>query len=204
LQACSTNGAKKVMNGGEHPEQITYSWLMKHRNGGFTLIEALVALGIAGILLTLGMPNFTEILNRHRLVKANDTLAASLQYARSEAIKQNKTVRLLFQKTTATVWCYGMVDAAGADCNCNVPSSCTINGVPRVVSSTQFRGVILQSLSATFYTFTSMRGTSNAGTVEFRSPEGKNARSVISALGRVRVCSDNSVPTSKLTEYPPC
>jgi type IV fimbrial biogenesis protein FimT len=56
--------------------------------GGFTLIELIVALVVAGILFALAAPNFGTFILRDRLVTQANNLVADLSFARSEAIKR--------------------------------------------------------------------------------------------------------------------
>jgi type IV fimbrial biogenesis protein FimT len=61
----------------------------KHARG-FTLIELLVVIGVSAILLAIAVPAFsTFVLNERATAEAN-SLAFSLDFARSEAIKQDK------------------------------------------------------------------------------------------------------------------
>lgn len=70
---------------------------MSSRNSivhGFTLVEMLVALSIAAILLAIAVPSYSSSqLNSQLRASAND-LIASINLARSEAIKRGTTVTL--------------------------------------------------------------------------------------------------------------
>lgn len=56
---------------------------------GFTLIELLVAMTVAGILAAMAVPAFSTFVLNDRQVTQLNSLASSLNYARSEAIKRN-------------------------------------------------------------------------------------------------------------------
>lgn len=69
---------------------------------GFTLIELLVTISIAAVLLAMAVPGFVSTINRSRLSGAANELVASLQYARSEAIKRNLAVTVCRSDDQAT------------------------------------------------------------------------------------------------------
>jgi type IV fimbrial biogenesis protein FimT len=59
---------------------------------GFTLVEVMVTLAVAAILLTVGVPNFTQMIQNNRMTSAANDFLFQLNYARSEAIKRGRTV----------------------------------------------------------------------------------------------------------------
>lgn len=59
---------------------------------GFTLTELLIVIAIGGILLTFAVPSFTESIQNNRMATQINELHASLSFARSEAVKRNRTV----------------------------------------------------------------------------------------------------------------
>lgn len=67
-----------------------------HRSGnaGFTLIELMMTVAVAGILLALAGPSFREALLRQQVSNAAGELVAAVQLARSEAIRNNRRVTL--------------------------------------------------------------------------------------------------------------
>jgi type IV fimbrial biogenesis protein FimT len=60
-----------------------------HYGKGFTLIELMMTISIAVIVLTIGVPSFTQTINNSRLTTNANELLTSLNIARSEAIKRN-------------------------------------------------------------------------------------------------------------------
>jgi type IV fimbrial biogenesis protein FimT len=61
-------------------------------NKGFTLLELMVTVAIAAILVTMAVPSFTQTIRSNRLTATNNMFLASLNLARSEAIKRNIVV----------------------------------------------------------------------------------------------------------------
>lgn len=60
---------------------------------GMSLIELLVALGIAMALLVVAVPSFADWLHNLQIRSTAESLQAGLQYARTEAIRRNAIVR---------------------------------------------------------------------------------------------------------------
>jgi len=61
---------------------------------GFTLMELMIVLVIVGILVSVGIPTFSDATLGSRLGSTANNLVSSLYLARSEAIKRNTTVRV--------------------------------------------------------------------------------------------------------------
>lgn len=67
---------------------------MKKRNRGFTLLELMVVLVIAGILLGIGIPGMTAFIRNSRMTAAANDVVGALMFARGEAIKRRAPVTL--------------------------------------------------------------------------------------------------------------
>lgn len=65
-----------------------------HRERGFTLLELLTVVAIAGILITVAIPDFSAMLRRNRAVTAVNSLAHALIFARYSAITRDRYVTL--------------------------------------------------------------------------------------------------------------
>ena len=55
---------------------------------GFSLIELLVTLAIAGILLAVGLPSFQDFMANSRMAEVNNSLVSSIQLARSQSVNK--------------------------------------------------------------------------------------------------------------------
>jgi type IV fimbrial biogenesis protein FimT len=62
------------------------------KQSGFTLMEVLFTLVVAGILVGMAVPNFKTSVQNSRLVTQANDLLSMLLYARSEAVNLNDTV----------------------------------------------------------------------------------------------------------------
>jgi Tfp pilus assembly protein FimT len=89
---------------------------------GLSLIEMIIILSVIIILILVAIPTFTTLIQNYRLSTAAETLYNMLQYARSEAVKQNTSIYVTVQ--TGDNWCYGI--NAGSACTCSTPSSCNL------------------------------------------------------------------------------
>lgn len=61
---------------------------------GFTLLELMVTLLVAGVLIVVAVPGFTATLRQNRLLADADEFITALNLARSEAIKRGSPVRV--------------------------------------------------------------------------------------------------------------
>jgi type IV fimbrial biogenesis protein FimT len=71
-------------------------------HAGFTLVELVITLVIVGVLLSLAVPGFRDLLERNRLQSASSAVYTSLMFARSEALKRNQSVVMCKRDTAGT------------------------------------------------------------------------------------------------------
>jgi len=73
-------------------------------NRGFTTIELMVTIAVIGIVTAIGLPGFKSIMSSSRLTTNANVLVASLNFARSEAIKRNTRVYVANIGNVAQSW----------------------------------------------------------------------------------------------------
>jgi type IV fimbrial biogenesis protein FimT len=115
---------------------------------GFTLVELLVVMSCAGILLGLAVPSMRQFMQNQRLSSAAASLITALNYARSEAVKED---------LPSTVGVGGVEVCASADgVNCDVAGNwnngwivlSAANAVPLQVSGPLPTGMTVSQNSA--------------------------------------------------------
>lgn len=159
---------------------------------GFTLIEMMTVIAILGILLAIAAPSFKVYFEKYRTKRAAETLAAFLTNAKSESIKRNANVRVVFQSANSgATWCAGMTTSS--TCDCETVNSCQLqsDGVDRTVRSVDFSGVVLlEPNDGDMFSFTHQRGTVNNDTVKLESSGNGYAMDIrVSTTGRILLCS---------------
>ena len=167
-------------------EKLTMIRILSLR--GFTLVEMMLVIAVLGIILTIGVPSFTKMIDSARVRRAADAISAFLVNAKSEAIKQNTTVRVVFQSASGgATWCAGMTTASTCDC---IAGTCTLDGVARVLDGASYRDIVLNNPADDgAFSFTPLRGTVNSGNAQVQSDDGLQVRVVVSPTGRIRLCS---------------
>lgn len=85
--------------------------LFHFRHGrGFTLIEMVTVLTVAGILAAIAMPSMRDVLTNDRLRVSGTDLMSALLTARSEAIKRNAQVQV--RPVSGADWTSGWIVAS--------------------------------------------------------------------------------------------
>lgn len=180
---------------------------------GFTLIEMMVTIVIAGILLALAVPTFLDTIDRNRLKGVAETLRSDLELMKLESIKRSASVFLSIKNDnpSAGTWCYGF--SQGANCDCNTANSCTLDSVERVVRFDDWRGVIIAAPTTSSpnpFSFSieqirgqvTLSGALTNNRIRLTSPRGKELDIEVSTLGRFTICSPSG--SSNVTGYPAC
>lgn len=64
------------------------------RERGLTLLELLITLAILAVLLTIGLPGFSTVIQNNRLAANTEELRSAIQLARATAVGRNQRVTL--------------------------------------------------------------------------------------------------------------
>ncbi len=59
---------------------------------GFTIFELMIAVALISVMLTMGLPSFSNTIEQNQLSTKINELISTLQYARSESVKTGKRV----------------------------------------------------------------------------------------------------------------
>lgn len=102
---------------------ISQSRLKQH---GFTLLEMMIAIGVAGILMMIAIPNMRDWKLEQDLGSKAESLISSLELARMTAMQRNKVVDI--QSSSTSTWSNGFFLCARSGFVANATSCSTSNG----------------------------------------------------------------------------
>ncbi|MCW8887392.1 MAG: GspH/FimT family pseudopilin [Motiliproteus sp.] len=157
---------------------------------GFTLVELIIVLAIAGILLLIATPNYDSVIIGSKVDKARYSLASSLAFARTEAVKRGEEISLCLGSSGACGTNQSVGDVDWSTAGWHVRTSAEIL---RTVDSDN-DGVAITYDCGNFISFNSEGEKSTTGTnvceFEFADSGGNSTfdKSLfINAMGRVRM-----------------
>lgn len=159
------------------------------RQFGASLVEAMMALAITGILAGSMLPGWHEARERRQLQAASAQLATDLRLTRSLALAQGQSVRLRVHAAQA---CYVVHTGPANGCSCDRSGQalCSGEAVPLRVATLPGNGTLALSSSSGSMLFDAGRGTvTPTGTLRLHTADGRAVHHVVNIMGRVRTCS---------------
>jgi len=106
---------------------------------GFTLIELMLVVTVAGVLAMIAIPNFKSLTQSQRVKNASFQVFSALSLARSEAIKRNTNVTLAATMNAANE--VSWVISAGATV---ISTQGYIKGIAMTVNNTASAQIVYQ------------------------------------------------------------
>lgn len=180
---------------------------MGSRCRGLTLTEALIAMVIVGIVMTLAVPAFNDLIVRERVRGINAELVADLSFARSESHQRSVQVMIDF-RSDSSVSCYSIYTSiAGGQCNCLQGSNACDNGgmatnlLLKLVQIPRDRG-ISAGVDGNVVRIEQPQGLLNMPTlvVPVTSQRGPSLVTTMTRTGQISTCS----PGSSISGVPAC
>jgi type IV fimbrial biogenesis protein FimT len=163
---------------------------------GFTMIELMIVVALGAIVLALAAPSFTTTLAKKRMEGVASELGTDIQYARSEAVQRNASIRIIFGSNCYTIHTVGTTDAT--DCATLGTGAVSLKSVILPAGSAALAFTSYNSKA--FIEFEPVRGMAadiggadSSGRVDVTSGSGSwQLRADVTHMGRVRNCSPNS------------
>ena len=155
---------------------------------GFTIIELMTVMVIAGALLVVALPSFNDMLARRRIEGQANEIVTDLSYAKSEAVQRNRSVEL---RTGGAGVCYTIAVMTAAtppvgncDCTAAAGSRCTVAGTTELKTVTLTAGITISNGTPVFE-FEPVRGAAAAATSAVVSNGTRSYTVSVTANGRV-------------------
>jgi len=154
------------------------------RSRGFSLIELMIVLVVAGIVLSVGMPAFGRFRSSMTLKQANAQLLQDIRRARQLAVTRRAPVVMKFGSppTTTNITSYEIHVDTNAD---NLVQSSEIRTFRSLPRGTRLNSVSMVSQvdSLTFDISGTLKLGTQGGTLVFSNQLGKRDTLVVSAAG---------------------
>lgn len=171
---------------------------------GVSIIESMMVLVIAALLLSTALPYWQESRLQRHLEGAAAQLETDIQYTRSLAVAQRRSLRLSFF-TDSSGSCYVVHSGAANACSCDASGAAQCGAGATAHRSVRFDArhpVLLQS-NVRSIVFAPTLGTSTpTGTIQLQTSATQQLRAVVNVMGRVRHCAPATA--TSVSGYPRC
>jgi type IV fimbrial biogenesis protein FimT len=176
---------------------------------GFNLIELMIVVAIIGVLTSVAVPAFANMMQRNRLKAALESFKSDMQWARIQAIKRSQSIIVSRTAGDLGQWCYGFtqkIPDTKTSCDC-MQSDASANDYCEIkrILGTEFNTINQMLAVSKNSTINFRRGTVKANGITFSSQD-YAARVMFSDTGRVRICTPDAMPTNTqaLPSVPDC
>ena len=188
------------MIGADLIARLTASRSERRAQAGVTLIEVLAGVALLVVLGVLAVPSWQTFQERQRLKSAAETLATSLNLARSTALAQQQFTYVQLSGQGSERWCYTVSMTPNCDCATGCETLQRVDGA-------QWPGVVLSGSSRKTFRFNWKNGSATGanGTAMFVGAQsGQRLCVVLSNLGRVRMVTSKQKPVPGYTQDASC
>jgi type IV fimbrial biogenesis protein FimT len=151
----------------------------KNREGGFTLIEIMIAVAIVGIMSVLAVPNFREWLARYDLKQSMSEIAGDMSLAKLVAMNRNRQATVTIQMAGSLVQVSGISGGQEIFNTQTLPSR--VNALPGGAATVNFSSMGLSTVTA-------------AQTIQIQNDQGLIYSLSVLPSGKVTWCAKASCP----------
>jgi type IV fimbrial biogenesis protein FimT len=125
----------------------------KNRAAGFTMMELVMVIAIAGLLAAIGIPSFKYVTASNRIATELNALVGDLQFARSEAVKEGLPVTVCASTdgiscANSSTWNTGWIVFADSNGNKAVDANETVLRVQKNFTTTGSTDTLVASNAA--------------------------------------------------------
>lgn len=172
---------------------------------GFTLLELVITIVVAGILMAMAIPSFNSVIRNSRLTTYTNEFVTSLNLARNEAIKRGVSVTMRKIGGTGTYWSTSgwnvfVDDGAGTIANKDNGTLDTNEQILRTYPALPTNFTLAGTNSFTNFIRYKADGTSNTfgsfavcdNSYSNNIPPYTSKVIIISSMGRVRIGRDSN------------
>lgn len=165
---------------------------------GYTLVELMVTLGVAGVLIAASAPLVTDILRTTRLTSITNQMIGMLGYARSESVKRSSRVTMCRSSSGSacdgTQWESGWMVYVDSDKSSSYSTGDTILRVREALpSSFTLRGGSTATSSITFLpTGYLLSGSNSVFALCYNNTTSNMQGILVNKLGRIRAAQDSN------------